>query len=212
MLKVIPAFKSHSKNFINVAFSGGVDSVVLLDFLIRVRHYHKSIGLAFFDHKTETSRKGLEFLNYIEDYYRQKYGYILPIKVGELSGEYTSNLEESWRQERYSFFKSLDSYIVTGHHLDDCVETYLFTMIRNGNPKVIPYQNGKVLRPLLLTEKVDIIKWAEKNGLKWVDDESNSDVKYSRNRIRHNIIPEVEMINPGFKTIVRKVVENNLRG
>lgn len=204
-----PILKTHE--FVWVAFSGGVDSVTLLDFLIRSRHRYNNIGLAFFNHRTETSLRGLEFLDDVEDFYREKYCYKIPIKIGELSREYSNNLEMNWRNERYSFFNSLEGLVSTGHHLDDCVETYLFTTIRNGNPKTIPYRNKNVIRPLLLTEKHDIIQWALKNDLKWIEDESNNDVKFSRNRIRHNIIPEVLKISPGFKTIVKKIVEKEIK-
>jgi tRNA(Ile)-lysidine synthase len=63
-----------------------------------------------------------------------------------------------------------------------------------------------VIRPLLLNEKSDFYRWCEDKNVPFIEDESNSCVDYSRNRIRHNIVPEALLVNPGLKTVVKKMI------
>ena len=106
---------------------------------------------------------------------------------------------------RYEFFSKFDFPIITCHHLDDCVETYLFSCLR-GFQSVIPYSKRNVIRPFLLNEKSVFYKWCEGKNVPFVEDESNLSVDYSRNRIRHNIVPEALLVNPGLKTVVKKMI------
>jgi tRNA(Ile)-lysidine synthase len=63
-----------------------------------------------------------------------------------------------------------------------------------------------VIRPFLLNEKSQFYKWCETKRVPFIEDESNNCVDYSRNRIRHNIVPESLLVNPGLKTVVRKMI------
>lgn len=115
------------------------------------------------------------------------------------------SLEEYWRIERYKFLQSVDFPVITCHHLDDVVETWILSAI-NGQTKTIKYQHNNVIRPFLTTRKREFIKWCTNNKLRWIEDYTNNDVARPRNRVRHNIIPEIELINPGIHKVVYKRV------
>lgn len=180
-----------------VAFSGGVDSVVVADFLLRGR---KDVALAFFHHGTPTSDEAEPFVRR----FAEERG--LELAVGRIrdARHPGKSQEEHWRDERYAFLEGLGTTVVTAHHLGDAVETWLFTSF-HGEPRLIPYARGeRVVRPFLVTPKSELVDWAARRGLSWVDDPSNLDVVHARNRIRHLILPEVLRINPGIATVVRK--------
>jgi tRNA(Ile)-lysidine synthase len=198
MLKLL---KPLPKNIV-VALSGGVDSVAVCDFLRR-KH---TVSAAFYHHGTENSdRAALVVERFCAEH-------SIPLIWGMLNDDKPANQswEEWWRNSRYAFFDGLgDSHgpIVTGHNLDDSVETYLWGAI-NGCPKVIPYRRNNVVRPFLTTQKSEFIGWAERHSLQWSEDASNTDLKYTRNRIRHKLLPEVLAINPGIHKVVRRIVES----
>lgn len=113
--------------------------------------------------------------------------------------------EDHWRKERYLWLRSFGLPVVTCHHLDDVVETWLFTAI-HGNPRIIPARNDGVLRPFLLNAKESMVSWCVDHGVAWIEDPSNRDVSHPRNRIRHNIVNECLQINPGLRKVIRKKI------
>jgi tRNA(Ile)-lysidine synthase len=187
------------KDKFGIACSGGVDSMAILDFLVKGRY---SPHVIYFNHNTE---HGHEAEVFITEYCKQR-GLNLSISRTELKP--TSNKEKIWSDLRYEFFSQFDFPIMTCHHLDDCVETYLFSCLR-GFQSVIPYSKGNVIRPFLLNEKSEFEKWCEDKEVPFIQDESNNSVDYSRNRIRHQIVPEALLVNPGLKTVVKKMIKLN---
>mgnify|MGYP003352996213 CR=1 FL=1 len=185
-----------------IALSGGVDSMAAADFISRSR----SVQCAFFHHGTPTSNEA--FLHVAE--YCSKRDW--PLHVGVMSTNKPTDIspEEHWRNERYRFLDSLDGDIITAHHLDDCVETYLWSTM-HGTAKVIPYKRNRIIRPFLRTPKQDLISWAKRNNIPWVDDITNKDTKYMRNYVRKHIVPHAYEINPGLAKVVSKIVLLNNR-
>lgn len=187
-----------------VAVSGGVDSMAALSFIGRRRNC--TINVAFFDHGTETSRQAKEF---VTDYCDNNH---LRLLLGEVNGTKAKDQswEEWWREQRYSFLFSIKTGLVaTAHHLDDVAETYLMACFR-GRQRFIRYQLKNVVRPFILTRKSDLIDWATRYDVPFIEDKTNEDVKFDRNRVRHNILPEVNAMYPGFYTTVKKKwLENN---
>ena len=164
-----------------LACSGGVDSMAIANFLSA----NHDLTLHFVHHGTETSRIAYDFLNE----YRTKNK--IPFWVDFIYDEKPEreSQEEFWRN----------------HHLDDCVETWIWSSL-NGTGKIIPYRNLNVIRPFRTTKKQDLIDWAQRKGVSWVEDKSNSDPKYMRNYIRHELMPHALKVNPGIqKTILKKV-------
>jgi tRNA(Ile)-lysidine synthase len=118
--------------------------------------------------------------------------------------------EEFWREERYRFLERLDGPVVTAHHLDDAVETYVWRMC-HGRSDTIPYRRNNIIRPFLLTAKAQMKNWAVRNSLQWVEDASNQDTNFTRNHIRHRVIPELLTVNPGLYKIVVKQIKKSCK-
>jgi len=184
-----------------VACSGGVDSMGALNFLQR-KH---DVTVLHFDHGTEHASNARIFL---EDYCTTNN---IQLRIGEISNckpKRCSN-EEWWRNQRYAFFDQYtDAPVVTGHHLDDCVETWIWSSM-HGTGKWIPYTRKNVIRPFRLTKKDDFKYWCVFNNVPWIEDDSNKDTCYTRNYIRYKMMPHVLQVNPGiFKVISKKVKED----
>lgn len=184
-----------------VACSGGVDSMAALDFLSR-KH---NVTVAFFDHGTETSAKSLYFLAKVLKDRNIK------MEVDVIKSERPKDLsaEEHWRNERYKFLDQLDAPVVTAHHLDDAVETWVWSSM-HGQPKLPDIYRNNVIRPFLGTPKQELIDWCIKKNVPWYDDMSNLDTKYMRNYVRHEAMPVIQKINPGIQKTIKKKLLNKL--
>ena len=187
-----------------IACSGGVDSMVALDFFINGKYKPAVLN---FDHGTEFGDKAREFLR------KRCKELDIPILIKKISREKgrDESTEEYWRTERYRFFNSLPAEVVTAHHLDDVVEWYIFSSL-HGQGKIIPYRNGNVIRPFLMTPKSEILSWAERKNIQYLDDPSNEDERYMRSIVRHKIMKHALRINPGLRTVIRKKVEAENNG
>ena len=184
-------------NKVTIACSGGIDSMVFTHFLLQGR---RKVDLAYFDHDTGHSKKAQQF---VEEYAEKNK---LDLRIGKVKGYKGSrSLEEFWRDERYDFFNRINSnYIITCHHLDDCVETWLMSSF-HGLGKLIPFQRGQnIFRPFLMTERSSIKRYAENKDVKWVEDPSNQHTNFMRNHVRKNIMPHVLKVNPGIRKTIRK--------
>jgi tRNA(Ile)-lysidine synthase len=185
---------------ITVACSGGVDSMVALDFLRR----NHTVEVLHFNHGTAHGEQAEEF---VLRYCRKN---SIPFIVDRVRSTIPPgrSREDWWRNQRYEFFdKYTDRPVVTCHHLDDCVETWIFSSL-NGTGKSIPYRRNHVVRPFLLNRKRDLALWANLKNVPHIEDDSNAETCYNRNYIRHNMMPHVLEVNPGIhKVISRKVRE-----
>ena len=116
-------------------------------------------------------------------------------------------MEEFWRDERYNFFNRINTeFLITCHHLDDAVETWVMTAM-HGLCKLIPYhRKPNIYRPFLMTSKKSIKEYAIKNKLEWIEDPTNLRTEYIRNHIRHSMMPGILKINPGIRTVIRKKI------
>ena len=155
--------------------------------------------VAYFDHGTTSGSAARQFVaSYCATH-------SLELRVGELQNQKPkgASQEEHWRNERYLFLHSLDGPVVMAHNLNDCMETWVFTAL-NGDPKLIPYSNRNVVRPFLATPKSEFIRWCTRHMTPWLEDTSNTDVRYTRNRIRRCIMPEALVINPGLYKVIKK--------
>lgn len=188
-----------------LAVSGGVDSMAALDFLRR-RH---DVHVIHFDHKTKHAALAREFVK------EQCTKHNIPLTIGEPSStemefvDKNKSSEEIWRDWRYAFFdKFFTVPVVTCHHLDDCVETWVWSSM-HGTGKIVPYRRNHVIRPFRLTKKRELEMWARLNGVEWIEDDSNTNTCYTRNYIRHEMMPHVLRVNPGiYKTIKKKVIDD----
>jgi len=182
---------------VTVACSGGIDSMVVTDFLLQGR---RNVNLAYFNHDTQHSHKAQEF---VENYAEVNN---LKLFIGRVQGRKGKrSLEEFWRDERYAFLQRTGSdYTITCHHLDDCVETWLMSSF-HGQSKLIPFQrNHNIFRPFLMTSKKTIKEYAQKKGIYWCEDPSNQKTNFMRNHVRHKVMPQVLVVNPGIRNMIRK--------
>lgn len=177
-----------------VAFSGGLDSRVLLHLLltstslpVRVIHIHHGVS---------------DFADDWESFCRET---ALAYEVGiefiskRVAVDSSGSFEEKARQARYQVFEDLlgeNEVLLMGHHLNDQVETFFQRLVRGaglsglaGMPKSRPLGKGQLLRPLLEVPRASLLKYAQEHELSWVEDESNDSLNYDRNYIRHKIAP-----------------------
>lgn len=185
---------------LTIALSGGVDSVAITDFLSR-KH---NVSCAFFHHGTENSERAFTFVN---NFCKERN---LSLTIGYLKTEKNKkqSQEEFWRDERYKFLSQFET-VITGHHLDDVVETYVWSSM-HGTSKLIPTVRNNVLRPFLTTRKTEFVNWCVRKNIDWCEDTSNADIKYTRNLIRRELLPIALKVNPGLHTTVKKLVEKSL--
>ena len=184
-----------------VACSGGADSMAALSFL--TNHTKRNVTVAYFDHGTEF---GTQAKTFVQDFCSFNG---LSLTIGSINSEKPKDesWEEYWRNQRYRFLHSFDLPVITAHNLNDQIETWLFTGF-HGNSRLIPYQNKNVIRPFMLTLKSELIEWCKFKNVPWLEDPSNQNTNFMRNKIRHDILPEVLKVNPGFdKVILKKVME-----
>jgi tRNA(Ile)-lysidine synthase len=180
---------------LTVALSGGVDSMVALDFFKR-KH---DVDAAFFHHGTLTSDQACFFL---EEYCSKNNITLHKGVINDSDCPKGLSKEEYWRDQRYNFLSQFET-VVSGHHLDDVVETWIWSSL-HGTSSLIPYRRNNVIRPFLLTRKSELLDWANRKGVPWVNDMSNHDCSYTRNYIRNKMMPDVLRVNPGIHTMVKK--------
>ena len=135
--------------------------MVVTHFLLQGR---RKVRLAYFNHDTIHSRKSQQF---VEDYANNNN---LDLFIGKIKGiKGKRSMEEFWRDERYSFFERIKTnFLITCHHLDDVVETWVMSSM-HGNPKIIPYsRNNKIYRPLLPTTREQIEQYAKRHQVEWL--------------------------------------------
>jgi len=168
-----------------VAVSGGVDSMVLLDLIIRQANYE--VIVAHVDHGIRLeSRDEARFV----EAQAKRYGVPFVSKLFEL-GEQTS--EEAARQARYDFLideaEKHDATLATAHHRDDLVGSIAINLLRGTGWRGLAVMNRPgILRPLLGMTKQQLYQYALKHELEWVEDASNSSDQYLRNRLRADIL------------------------
>lgn len=130
--------------------------------------------------------------------------YVKRADVAALAAEQGIGLEECGRNVRYEFLSSIGGDVIaTAHNLSDRAETFLFNFARGSALRglcSIPPVRGNVIRPVIDCTKAEIVDYCEKNGVDYVTDATNADVAYSRNRIRHNVVTELQKINPSFES------------
>lgn len=201
-------------NCFNVAYSGGVDSQLLLELCnkLRLSHPHISLQAIHVNHGLSTNADKWQY-----HCQHQCETMDIPLVTATVKVDRNSplGLEAAARNARYdALFEHCapGSVLVLGQHRNDQLETMLLQLKRGAGPKglsAMPAQsegpNGiKVLRPLLEIGRKDIENWAEKHGLNWQEDESNQDRAFDRNFLRHEIIPHLEQRWPEFATSVSR--------
>ena len=187
-----------------LAVSGGIDSMVLFDLFLK-NNINFSVASCNFQLRGEDSDNDLKFVENI--CIKNSINlYSTVLDVDKFSTMRKISTQMAARELRYDFFKKIlekhkYSYIVTAHHLDDNIETIIFNFIKSTGYKGlvgIPFNKNKILRPLINTSKEEIEDYAVSNNISWRLDKSNNSNKYSRNKIRNEVIPLLKEINPSL--------------
>lgn len=182
---------------IGVAVSGGPDSMAVLNFALANKR--RDVTALYFDHGTE---HGAYAKSFIHDYCtKNKIKLIVGYAKREKSND--ESPEEYWRNIRYEFLHSFNETIIVCHNLDDQVEQWIFSSF-HGNPGLIPYSKGNIIRPFMLNKKQRFVSWCENKNIPFVVDPSNYSDKYMRSYIRNNIIPHALKVNPGLHKVIKK--------
>jgi len=195
----------YCKNIDNlyIAFSGGVDSCVLLDAIIKVNkktNLNKNIIAIHVNHNI--SKNSAKWENFCHKFCKDR-NIIIDSHQVNLKIKKDETLESVARIARYNIFKNHlkdnNSILITAHHQNDQAETVLLNLFRgsgidglSGMQVISKLANNKLLRPLLNIPKNIILEYAKNNELKWIDDESNLSIDYSRNFLRHEIITKLQ--------------------
>jgi tRNA(Ile)-lysidine synthase len=186
-----------------LAVSGGIDSMVMLDVLHKLNF---NITVAHCNFKLRGAESDAETV-FLEQYLKLKG---IPFQIiffdTELyAAEAKLSIQLAARKLRYDwFYKLLNNgldYIITAHHLDDQVETFLINLTRGTGTEGllgIPPKNDKILRPFLGVSRDEILEYAKYNHIEWRDDSSNNSTKYFRNKIRHKVVPVLKELNTDF--------------
>ncbi len=191
-----------------VGFSGGADSSVLLSFFLSLREKFPELNIiaAHLNHLIR-GNEAMEDEAFCRSFCAEC-GITLEVRradIPALSKETGKGLEEVARDVRYAFFEELSkkyggALISTAHNADDNLETLLFNIARGSGTKgvtaISPVRDGKYIRPLLSCTSKEIRDFANENGIPFVVDSTNCSTDYTRNSIRHNIIPKLREINP----------------
>ena len=187
-----------------LAVSGGIDSMVLFDLFLK-NNINFSVASCNFQLRGKDSDNDLKFVENI--CIKNSINlYSTVLDVDKFSTMRKISTQMAARELRYVFFKKIlekhkYSYIVTAHHLDDNIETIIFNFIKSTGYKGligIPFNKNKILRPLINTSKEEIEDYAVSNNISWRLDKSNNSNKYSRNKIRNEVIPLLKEINPSL--------------
>ena len=193
-----------------IAFSGGPDSVCLLDVLYRIFHDRIEFEMVYVNHGLrptgELRREETKVRSYAKRY--KIPCTIIPVRV-RTSG---LGLEAAARKARYDALhsqleKTGAERIVLGHNLDDLVETFLLNMVRGSGMsgmRAIPVKRLPYVRPLLYCRKTDIMNYVKARRLSYVMDRTNLSLEHRRNLIRRRILPILLKLNPEIHETIRR--------
>ncbi|MDD6479043.1 MAG: tRNA lysidine(34) synthetase TilS [Oscillospiraceae bacterium] len=213
--KAIADYKMLSlSNEITVALSGGADSVCLLYALNELKgKLGITLSAAHLNHSIRGSEADRD-----EAFVKELCSSLgIPlacekIDVPEYAKSHSLSLELAARQVRYDFLARVSKGVVaTAHSADDNLETVVFNLARGTALKGlcgIPPVRDRIIRPLIYCSRVDIEQYCEENGLSYVTDSTNLSDDYTRNKIRHNIVPVLKEVNPAVARAVTRMSES----
>lgn len=196
-----------------LAISGGIDSMVLCDLFLK-SSYKFAIAHCNFQLRGEESFRDE---NFVTNYCNKNNITLHKIRFDtykhmDIEG---ISLQMAARDLRYRWFEDLlqennYKYLATGHHGDDSIETFLINIIRGtgiAGLHGIQHKINNIIHPLLFTNREEISAYAKKNNIEFVEDSTNSSTKYTRNKIRHELIPLIKEISPNFQRTILKEIE-----
>ncbi|MDG1527345.1 MAG: tRNA lysidine(34) synthetase TilS [Schleiferiaceae bacterium] len=192
-----------------LGFSGGVDSVVLSQFLLdryNIRPYLLHVNYGLREESDEDARWC--------QWYAQEYRFEIQVLNADPSQRSGENVQNWARKVRYAWFQERAEalgaeYIFTAHHMDDRRETFLMNALRGSGLIGITGMNSALItRPLAHLDKGAILDYAKERELPWREDASNKSLKYTRNKFRNLLAPILDEVEPRWMGGLKKTVEN----
>ena len=197
-----------------VALSGGADSMALLHVLLSLREeYRLHIAAAHYHHgiRGEEADRDEGFVRGV----CETLGVPLTVGHGDVPKQAKASglgLEECAREMRYAFLEQAaqGAFIATAHSLSDCEETFLFNLSRGASLHgltAIPPVRGRIIRPLIDCSRDEIEEYCRENGIDYITDSTNASDAYTRNRLRHRVVPELKACNPAFDAAFSRLLD-----
>ena len=198
------------------AVSGGRDSVCLLHYLTTIAPRRGfTVAAAHLNHRMRPeAQRDEDFVRGLCREWNVPF-YTEAAPVYEMAARWGLGVEETGRRLRYEFLlRTADAigaaYIATAHHAQDQAETVLLNLLRGTGPEGlggIPPVRGRIIRPLLQTSRAEIEDYLRANGLPHVEDSTNEDTHYARNRLRRELWPQLETVNPAVTRAIGRTAE-----
>ena len=191
-----------------LAISGGPDSVCLF-FILKQLGYKIEIAHCNFNLRAEESNNEECFVIELAKKYNIPI-YVKSFETQKYAAKNKISIQMASRELRYQWFeylleKNKLDFLITAHHRDDNIETFLINLIRgtgiNGLSGIKP-KNKNIIRPFIEINKEEIIQYLDENNIIYCKDSSNLNVKYLRNKVRNHLIPILKEINPSIKKTI----------
>ncbi|MDX1900421.1 MAG: tRNA lysidine(34) synthetase TilS [Gammaproteobacteria bacterium] len=209
-------FQTHSAlQTIYIAYSGGLDSTVLLHSIARLISPAKKLCAIHINHNIHPDSEAWE--NHCGNVAKS-------LKIEFLSETLLfdeppkKDLENTLRNLRYEIFaKYMDagSILLTAHHQDDQAETLLLQLLRGAGPKglsampvIKSFSKGWHARPFLSFSRTELLQYAKENHLTWIEDDSNVNIDFTRNFLRHEILPKLNERWPDVSVLLARSAEH----
>lgn len=210
---IITNFPFLSGSKLLIACSGGLDSIVLVKLLHKLQ-IDFSVAHCNFKLRGKESDGDERFILELAEKLQFPV-FRIDFDTKKYAKEHKLSIQMAARNLRYDWFKKLATeynfeYILTAHHADDNLETFLINLSRGTGIEGltgIPEINEIFIRPLLPFSRTEILKFAKDNTLEWREDSSNSSIKYLRNNLRHEVIPNLKSVNPQFLSNFNTTIE-----
>ncbi|WP_338648198.1 tRNA lysidine(34) synthetase TilS [Flavobacterium sp. KS-LB2] len=203
-------FQFLSGKKILLATSGGKDSMVMVHLFQQLDY---EIGIAHCNFQLR-GMESFEDQNFVQEYAAANDipVFITQFDTKAFAEDYKVSTQVAARELRYNWFYELletekFDYILTAHHADDNLETFLINLSRGTGLEGltgIPEQNDRIIRPLLAFSQEEMEEYAKLNNIQWREDSSNASDKYLRNKIRHHLVPMLKDLNPNFLSSFHK--------
>ncbi len=204
-----------AEDTILLAVSGGVDSMVMVDLFHQAGYPFAIAHCNFSLRDAESDEDELS----VRTIAKEKYGaecFCKRFDTKSYAKQQKLSIQEAARALRYEWFELLRSQhpftaIATAHHKDDQIETFFINLLRGtgiSGLTGIPQQQNHIIRPLLFASRSEIEAFANENKIAFRNDSSNADNKYLRNKIRHQLLPLLEELNPHFTATLQQTIGN----
>jgi tRNA(Ile)-lysidine synthase len=202
----------HKHSQVLLAVSGGIDSMAMTDLF---RKENISIAIAHCNFSLRGKESDLDE-KFVSEYAVKNNIPFFSIRFAtkDYARKHGMSIQMAARELRYTWFEKIRSehnfdHIAVAHNLNDNIETFLINLGRgtglSGLTGMKPVSNN-IIRPLLFATRSEIETYGKSNGLKFREDSSNADTKYTRNKLRHKVIPVLKEINQSFESAVSETI------